>query len=354
MRAGRGDACSARRWTSRRSPSDTYLVGGHRRPHHAVGERATGRVHLLGSRPALRALHQRPHRRAGQPAGQPEGDLPRQRRAARGRRGVARGRDADARARWWDGLDGAGSASARAASATPPRRRSGGGGVRAARRERAAGAYVNGGGALRGTGSGEPLLLHHRLRDQLGGLRAGARPLRGALRVHPLRQPRRASARRRDLDAGAGRGRRRACCAARASRARTCTASRWAAWSPRSWRCASPSACAGWCSAEPRRAGRARCARRAAAGRAALARRAGFLARRSGASIPSACASCCATSAAPASARGRTGGRRSTTTRCRGSAQIQAPTLVMHGGRDALSPVDNARLLASRIPDAER
>ena len=32
---------------------------------------------------------------------------------------------------------------------------------------------------------------------------------------------------------------------------------------------------------------------------------------------------------------------------------IQAPTLVMHGGADALSPVGNARLLAARIPDAE-
>jgi len=33
--------------------------------------------------------------------------------------------------------------------------------------------------------------------------------------------------------------------------------------------------------------------------------------------------------------------------------QIQAPTLVMHGGADALSPVGNARLLAARIPGAE-
>ena len=33
--------------------------------------------------------------------------------------------------------------------------------------------------------------------------------------------------------------------------------------------------------------------------------------------------------------------------------QIQAPTLVMHGSEDAMSPVDNARLLAARIPDAE-
>src|SRR4051794_37537692 len=32
--------------------------------------------------------------------------------------------------------------------------------------------------------------------------------------------------------------------------------------------------------------------------------------------------------------------------------QIQAPTLVMHGGADAMSPVANARLLAERIPDA--
>jgi pimeloyl-ACP methyl ester carboxylesterase len=32
---------------------------------------------------------------------------------------------------------------------------------------------------------------------------------------------------------------------------------------------------------------------------------------------------------------------------------IQAPTLVMHGGADAMSPVGNGRLLAERIPDAE-
>jgi 3-oxoadipate enol-lactonase len=33
--------------------------------------------------------------------------------------------------------------------------------------------------------------------------------------------------------------------------------------------------------------------------------------------------------------------------------EIQAPTLVMHGACDALSPVANARLLAKRIPDAQ-
>ena len=33
-------------------------------------------------------------------------------------------------------------------------------------------------------------------------------------------------------------------------------------------------------------------------------------------------------------------------------ATIQAPTLVLHGGRDRLTPVANARLLAARIPDA--
>jgi 3-oxoadipate enol-lactonase len=33
--------------------------------------------------------------------------------------------------------------------------------------------------------------------------------------------------------------------------------------------------------------------------------------------------------------------------------QIQAPTLVMHGERDALAPIGNARTLAERIPDAE-
>jgi len=34
-------------------------------------------------------------------------------------------------------------------------------------------------------------------------------------------------------------------------------------------------------------------------------------------------------------------------------ARIQAPTLVMHGERDAMAPLANARLLADRIPQAE-
>ena len=62
----------------------------HRRPHHAVGE-------LLPQRPALRrhqpvrAVHQRSHRRPGQPAGQPQGVLPQQPRPDVRRHGVARG-----------------------------------------------------------------------------------------------------------------------------------------------------------------------------------------------------------------------------------------------------------------------
>jgi pimeloyl-ACP methyl ester carboxylesterase len=33
--------------------------------------------------------------------------------------------------------------------------------------------------------------------------------------------------------------------------------------------------------------------------------------------------------------------------------QVQAPTLVLHGERDAMAPLDNARMLAERIPNAE-
>jgi predicted dienelactone hydrolase len=33
--------------------------------------------------------------------------------------------------------------------------------------------------------------------------------------------------------------------------------------------------------------------------------------------------------------------------------RIQAPTLVLHGGKDAMAPIANARLLAERIPRAE-
>jgi pimeloyl-ACP methyl ester carboxylesterase len=33
--------------------------------------------------------------------------------------------------------------------------------------------------------------------------------------------------------------------------------------------------------------------------------------------------------------------------------EIQAPTLVMHGGADGMAPIANARMLAARIPDAE-
>ena len=38
---------------------------------------------------------------------------------------------------------------------------------------------------------------------------------------------------------------------------------------------------------------------------------------------------------------------------CSRLPQIQAPTLVLHGERDAMAPLANARMLASRIPDAE-
>ena len=149
-----------------------------------------------------------------------------------------------------------------------------------------------------------------------------------------------------------------------ASTAPTCTASRWAGWSPRSSRCASPSACADSSWAPPRRAGRgarpalassARRRGRGAARPAALARRWLFSPefRRE---HPERVRSCCATSPPPRpAARYRVAlvGDASTTTPSRGSARIQAPTLVMHGGADAHVAVANARLLAARIPDAE-
>ena len=85
--------------------------------------------------------------------------------------------------------------------------------------------------------------------------------------------------------------------------------------------------------ARARRAGRRR-RRRLDATASAAGWASGCSPTSSGASSPSACASCCATSAATAPRRrasGRTGGRPSTTTRSSRLECIQAPTLVMHG-----------------------
>ena len=87
---GRARRCSARRSTSSKITADTYVVAGIA-DHITPWQNAYRTVHLLGSRAALRALHERPHRRDGQPARQREGDLPGQRREpARVARGVAR------------------------------------------------------------------------------------------------------------------------------------------------------------------------------------------------------------------------------------------------------------------------
>ena len=109
-RAGRGDRA---RHAGRPLEDHGRHVrrGRHRRPHHAVAERLPhGQPARL--RAALRALHERAHRRAGEPAGQREVDVPPQRRAARGARGLARERAARRPAR--GGTTGwPGSASAR-------------------------------------------------------------------------------------------------------------------------------------------------------------------------------------------------------------------------------------------------
>ena len=85
--AGRGHASSARRSTCR-GRRRHLRDGRHRRPHHALAE-------LLPQHPAarrrhpVRAVHQRPHRRPGQPARQPQGDLPDQQGQLRRRAAVA-------------------------------------------------------------------------------------------------------------------------------------------------------------------------------------------------------------------------------------------------------------------------
>ena len=148
--------------------------GRDRRPHHAVAEQlpldAAARL-----RPALRALHQRPHRRARQPAGQREGELPGQRREpARGRRrGCARRPSTRARGgtTTWHGWASA------PAREKPARKRLGGKGYKPL--DPAPGTYVLEPCActavLRAPRRRRAAAADHGLDDQLGGVRAGAR-----------------------------------------------------------------------------------------------------------------------------------------------------------------------------------
>ncbi|CAA9493960.1 MAG: Polyhydroxyalkanoic acid synthase, partial [uncultured Solirubrobacteraceae bacterium] len=100
---GRADgARHARR--PRRDHGGLLRGGGDRRPHHAVAERVPDHP-AAGLRAALRALHERPHRRDGQPARQPQGVLPDQRGEPARRRGVA-GRGVQAARHVVDGLVG--------------------------------------------------------------------------------------------------------------------------------------------------------------------------------------------------------------------------------------------------------
>ena len=369
VRAGRARRCSARRSTCRRSPSTPTSwpgIADHITPwQNAYRIDAAARL-----RAALRALHQRPHRRAGQPAGQREGELPGQRREpARGAEAWLRERDARHQGTWWD--DWSAWLGERSGAEKPARKRLGGkgykpldpapgtlraGDVPASRR-----LYYERHGARRAAAA------DHRLHDQRGGVRAGARPLRRALRVHHLRQPRLGAL---------GRPLRRR---------------RWPSWPPTrrglltraaasrsahvygavDGRDGRPGARAPLPGARARAGARrhdagrpvraaaaagSTCSAIARGGRATergLRAAAAVLAEGSAASSPSACASCCGTSPRTALGRrrsARTGGRtrlpRHGVAARRG---IQAPTLVMHGERDAMARRQRAAA-GARIP----
>ena len=71
--------------------TDTYVVGG-QTDHLTPWPNCYKTTQAAGGRASLRPLHRRPHRGGHQPARQSEGDVPRQRRDAAGRRGMAGGR----------------------------------------------------------------------------------------------------------------------------------------------------------------------------------------------------------------------------------------------------------------------
>ena len=74
------------------STVDSYVVAGIA-DHITPWENCYRTTQLFGGTTALRAVHQRPHRRAGQPAGQPEGAVPHQRRQDADAEGLAQGRE---------------------------------------------------------------------------------------------------------------------------------------------------------------------------------------------------------------------------------------------------------------------
>ena len=146
--------------------------GRDRRPHHAVAEQlpldAAARL-----RAALRALHQRAHRVARQPAGQREGQLPGQRlQPARGRDVAARGDPAQGHV--VGRLRGVAGRALRARRS----RRASGSAARASSRStprRAPTCSTEHGALPRAPRRGRAAAADHRLDDQRGGVRAGAR-----------------------------------------------------------------------------------------------------------------------------------------------------------------------------------
>ena len=188
--------------------------------------------------------------------------------------------------------------------------------------------------------------------------------------MHRLRPPRLGalgSGRSPDDDGRAGRRRGAAADDAAASRARTSTASRWAGWSPRRWRSASPSGCAGWCSAATTPGGAvraaARAARRSSRSRAAGSRERGHpraaavllrVPPRAARARPRAAALLQAPPQLGHDDRRPDAGERSASTPRSRLGRMRAPTLVMHGERDrsCRSPTRGCSRRASPTPSS--